>query len=398
MKIKISEYITIEQKYNMFEINSNTSLEPLNDPTWIDSKLFGYNPTIIHIKNKPYDVIPLHLLARSKSTDGYYRFIYIQINMLTNEYYIGKVNRKSWKELMRYQGSGLLFTNKYSKHKDEFVRYYIASCNSQKETEIIEAKIVDEILLQDNKCLNLVKGGGGVSNMPLTQERKEKQSLYMKSHPENYKEMIKVAKAFYCSGSTIQLEQRNNKIKSTMSSNKYREMSRERILRWKEEHPDEYSKSRENNRLSQQSEATKLKRNESLKKWRENNPEEYLQQQNKLIESRTSIAANAKRANSLKLYYDNNPQAKERLINAGNVARIKQQKPVNMIDLDTNIILHTFDSQHDAARWLVENGYAKNINCVSSINAVCLKRPCKSGYGYRKKAYGFGWEYANKSL
>ena len=47
----------------------------------------------------------------------------------------------------------------------------------------------------------------------------------------------------------------------------------------------------------------------------------------------------------------------------------------------------------DAAKWLVEKGFAKNTNCKSSISAVCLKKKCTTGYGYRKKAYGFGWEF-----
>ena len=48
------------------------------------------------------------------------------------------------------------------------------------------------------------------------------------------------------------------------------------------------------------------------------------------------------------------------------------------------------------AEWLAQNGYTKNTNCVASVNAVCLKKKCTTGYGYRKKAYGFGWEYAEK--
>ena len=51
-------------------------------------------------------------------------------------------------------------------------------------------------------------------------------------------------------------------------------------------------------------------------------------------------------------------------------------------------------NEHEAARWLVDQGIAKNTNCVRSISAVCLKKPCTTGYGYRKKAYGFGWEFS----
>ena len=65
-----------------------------------------------------------------------------------------------------------------------------------------------------------------------------------------------------------------------------------------------------------------------------------------------------------------------------------------MVDLESGNTLKTFPSQHAAARWLVENGKAKNTNCVTSISSVCRKSPCTTGYGYRKKAYGYGWSFA----
>ena len=65
-----------------------------------------------------------------------------------------------------------------------------------------------------------------------------------------------------------------------------------------------------------------------------------------------------------------------------------------MCDLETGEIIRTFKSQHEAAQWLVDNGLAKNTNCVSSINGVCQRKPCTTGYGYRKKAYGYDWRYA----
>ena len=68
-----------------------------------------------------------------------------------------------------------------------------------------------------------------------------------------------------------------------------------------------------------------------------------------------------------------------------------------MVDLESGNTLKTFPSQHTAAKWLVENGKAKNTNCVSSISAVCRKSPCTTGYGYRKKAYGYGWRFASKN-
>ncbi len=393
VRIEISDKIIIEQKYDMSEWSSIPV--PFNnpDPDLIVARMFGYNPTRIYVKDKWYDVIPLYALARTKSEDGYYRFIYIQINLTTSEYYIGKVNRKKWKEIMRYQGSGLLFQNKYSKHKEHFVRYYIAYCSTQEETERLEASIVDKELLKDEKCLNLVQGGGGTTNHN-SEDRNEKISKYMKEHPENYRAMIDAAKQLYCSGNTVQLEQRGKKIKSTMSSEKYSEMFRDRIKKWKEENPEKYAEARDKNRQSLQSEESKKKRNASLEKWRSEHPKEYEDFKRKSLAARTSPEANKKRANTIREFNKNNPdKAKENQRRRSEASLRACQKGVNMLNLETGEIERSFDSQHEAARWLVENGYAKNTNCVSSISSVCLKKPCTTGYGYRKKAYGFGWEF-----
>jgi hypothetical protein len=43
-----------------------------------------------------------------------------------------------------------------------------------------------------------------------------------------------------------------------------------------------------------------------------------------------------------------------------------------MIDLQSGEILKTFSSQRAAAKWLVETGKAKNLNCASTISSVCL--------------------------
>ena len=127
--------------------------------------------------------------------------------------------------------------------------------------------------------------------------------------------------------------------------------------------------------------------------WVEENPEEYKVWQEKLVKSRTSKKANDKRKQSLKEFNKNNPLAAH--ANAqkrAKAAAAKTSKAISMLDLETGEVLKEFPSAHAAARWLVEIGKAKNTNCVSSINGVCLKRPCTNG-GYRKKAYGYGWRF-----
>lgn len=255
---------------------------------------------------------------------------------------------------------------------------------------MLEAEIVDEELLLDPLCLNLVKGGAG-TNKHSSSERNQHIREYMIGHPEQFSSMMLENKRLYCSGMTMELEARNTSIQNTMRQEQYREMSRERILRWKQEHPEEYAKSRENNRMAVQTEYSKQKRNESLKKWREEHPEEYLANKQKQLAACHSEEAEAKRRKSLKEWNDSHPEiAKMRAANAVE----KTKKSVDMLDLVTGKVIRTFKSQKEAAIWLVEQGIAKNTNCQSSISEVCLKKPCSTGYGYRKKAYGYGWRFS----
>ena len=77
----------------------------------------GSNRERIAIKNRWLDVLtPSELVRKRNKSDGYYRVVYIQINLESGEYYIGKANRPKWSELQRYQGSGLKFKNKFKKN------------------------------------------------------------------------------------------------------------------------------------------------------------------------------------------------------------------------------------------------------------------------------------------
>ena len=380
MEFVVNDNIKIWEKYNPLELDNQTIL--FNSLNFITT-------TRIFIKERWFDVISLSKMVRSRSeVDGNYHFIYIQINFRTGEYYIGKVNRKKWKELRNYKGSGLLFRKKYKKHTEEFVQYFIACCKTAEETEKLEAQIVNSELLRDPLCLNLVKGGGG-TNKHNGEERVVHIREYLLAHPEQYQSMLARNKELYCSGPTLALKARNESIKATMSQDAYREMSSERINRWKEEHPEEYAASREKNRVAMQSEASKQKRNTSLQKWREAHPKEYAKYRSKQIKAAHSEEAKAKRSQSLKEWNRTHPEeVKQRGAKAGKAS----QKAVNMLDLKTGEIIKSFTSQQEAAEWLVQKGLAKNTNCKSSISAVCLKKQVP-GHGCRKQTHGFGWEF-----
>ena len=290
MEIEISEYISFYQKYNPFELSMINPTEYTKIPyEKLSAILFDNNPTKIRIKDNWYDILSYSRTVRTISeVDNGYHFLYIQINWKTNEYYIGKVNRKRWSEIRRYQGSGIRFKQKHKMHQNEFSRFIFAYAQTNEETERMEADIVDEVLLNDPKCLNLVCGGGGTSGHSDNEERKERIRSHMKSHPEQYEAMMQNAKELYHSGQTPALKMRNQAIKDSMSSDKYKNMSRDRILQWKNKHSEEYKKARENNRKATQSEESRLKRKTSREKWIAEHPEEHKIYQQILIAARTT--------------------------------------------------------------------------------------------------------------
>jgi replicative superfamily II helicase len=337
----------------------------------------------IIIKDRIFDIIPASKLVRNKD-DGYYRVLYIQINALTGEYYIGKANRPTLSQLERYQGSGLRFKGKFNKYKKDFVKYYIAQCNTAEEIEDLEASIVNSSLLEDEFCLNLIAGGGGVSYHPTREEINRKLSQYMKNHPEQSQAMLEASKKAFQSGDTPELRARSTRIKEVMSSTKYAEMTRQRINNWKETNPEAYLDARRKNHESIKRSEVQDKRKTSLKQWKQDNPEKYVAWEKNRIEALKDPASRQKRKDSLAKWRNENPKAHQE--NSKNRAKqsIKvTSKPVCMLDLSTGKVLREFDSQHDAARWLVDQGIAKNTNCVNSISAVCR--------GKRNKTQGYGW-------
>ena len=397
MIIEITENIRIWKDFNPIELSRIGNPSNLSDQKFLSAQL-GFNKERVAIRDRWFDVLTRSELVRQRNKrDGYYRVIYIQINWETGEYYVGKANRPTWSQLLRYQGSGLKFKNKLKSSKSGFVRYYIASCQSAEETELLEASIVNQELITDEKCLNLVAGGGGTTKHPSIAETSAKKSEHMKNHPEQYRSMLEASKAAFQSGPTSELQARNQRIKDTMSDEKYREMTRKRVNKWKSEKPDEYAEARRKSSEAIRKPETQAKRKASFKKWAKDNPEEHKAWQEKLISSRTSPIANKKRKASLKKWNEKNPeQAKKNTRARAKAAAAKLSKPVCMIDLTSGGVLAEFPSLQKAAEWLVDNGRAKNKNCVSSISSVCLRKPCTTGYGYRKKAYGYGWRFSSE--
>lgn len=392
---KLNDNISIyeELNYSILSFFSN-SYSLNNSGPFIPQPTISVGPSIKRIKigDRWFDIIPKWKLYRMRNDDGYYRVIYIQINWETFEYYIGKANRPTWRQLMRYPGSGLRFVNSYKKHKEQFERYFIASCSSADETEKLEAEIITPEILADDQCLNLVAGGGGTNKHPTKEETNEKKREWMINHPEQYAAMLEGAKKSFSSGKTPQLEARAKKIKETMSEEKYGVGFRKRIADWRENNPEEYKESLKRSHDIIKQEPVQKKRMKSFEKWVKEHPMEYEQWQQKLIESRTSYEANRKRGDSIKKFNSENPEkAKSNSIKRVEAAKAVTNRPVYMVDIDTENVIREFESQHEAARWLVEKGMAKNSNCVSSIGSVCLYYQDPNNRKPRKQAYGYKW-------
>ncbi len=392
MVIELNDNIEYWQEDNLADL----SLGYVPSALSADIAGIGFPRERIAIRGRWFDVIPNGKLARNRSeSDRYYRVIYIQINFESREYYIGKANRPTWKELRRYQGSGLKFTGKYNKHKGDFLKFYIAQCCTAEETEKLEAAIVDKHLLADVNCLNLVAGGGGTNRHPSIAETSDKKREHMRNHPEQYKPMLEASQKAFSSGDTLALSARSRRIKEVMNSGEYGHLFRDRIRRWKEENPDEYREARKLNHESIRTPEVQQKRKDSLKKWVKNNPAKYEAWQAKRIGAVSTLEAREKRKASLKEWRENNlerAQANDK--ERAQAAAARTNKAICMIDLATKEMVRTFPSQHSAARWLVQNGIAKTTNCVTSISQVCLGKPRKDGRGYRKQAYGYGWRFA----
>ena len=385
MLIKYSDYLSYDDGIDITQMFSfSQKIEPIDYLSFLKEE-----KKKIILQGQTYPVVSNHVLVRSEGIDGRYHAIYIQIDYKTGEYYIGKVNRKRWKDVDRYPGSGVKFKNKYEKHKESFVRFYLLVCDSEKESEIKEAEIVNEELLKDPFCLNLVKGGGGINKKPQSEDRRARQSQYMKEHPERVEAMLNAVRNF----DEEKIKMRSAHIKATMSDEKYKKMTSNRIKRWMERDPEGYKKAREKNKVSLNNPEIKARRVQKIREWRQNNPEKAKAWDEKRRASLSNPETKAKQSAAIKEWIKNNP---DKIAESAAKSAISRYKPVSMIDIKTDKILRNFESCKKAGQWLVENGYTKSVNPSSQIAAVCHKKQIP-GHGTKKSAYGFKWEFQQKS-
>lgn len=89
-----------------------------------------------------------------------FHFIYKTTNLLNSKYYIGMHSTDDLED--GYMGSGKRLWYSRKKHGDENHSIEILEyCNDRKELRKREEEIVNDELINENLCMNLVKGGGG---------------------------------------------------------------------------------------------------------------------------------------------------------------------------------------------------------------------------------------------
>lgn len=96
-------------------------------------------------------------MARKEKTIHY---IYKTVCLISNRYYIGLHSTNNLGD--GYMGSGKRLKYSIRKHgKDNHVKEILEYCNNREELVLREIDIVTKELIGDEKCMNLVLGGGG---------------------------------------------------------------------------------------------------------------------------------------------------------------------------------------------------------------------------------------------
>lgn len=98
-------------------------------------------------------------------------FLYKTTNLLTGRYYIGIHSCKDDNDA--YYGSGIILRRSLKKHgKENHQREILKYASSRRELYELEEKAVNEELLKDPLCMNVVQGGRGVLGLKHSEDSK----------------------------------------------------------------------------------------------------------------------------------------------------------------------------------------------------------------------------------
>ena len=161
MEIVLSEKVQIWKKYNAlvnFDLHQRQNYF-LNNYDLMNFRVAKFNPTKIKILGIIFDVIPATGLLKTVSrVDNAFRCFYVQINVKTQEYFIGLINRRKWGEAKHFTTPEVRMEGKHPQYKGNFVKLFFAPCDTDRELEVTKQALLTAELLADPKCLNSRKG------------------------------------------------------------------------------------------------------------------------------------------------------------------------------------------------------------------------------------------------
>lgn len=115
-----------------------------------------------------------------------FHFIYKTTCLVTNRYYIGMHSTDDMND--GYLGSGRFIRNSIKHHGEKnHQREVVEMCESRDALRKREEEIIDENMLKDKMCMNLIVGGGrsgDFTDFTTTRERMSRAKLGKKQHPE----------------------------------------------------------------------------------------------------------------------------------------------------------------------------------------------------------------------
>jgi group I intron endonuclease len=149
-----------------------------------------------------------------------YHYIYKVTNLINQKYYIGMHSTNNLED--GYMGSGERITRSIKKYGKENFKFEILEMLPNRDLlKKRENEIVNQILLEDTLCMNLVYGGGGgfISPEGVKKGRKKTDEILKKLYGEDFRRIV--SKNYYDNLTQTERLMLNEKIKIGLKKSNY---------------------------------------------------------------------------------------------------------------------------------------------------------------------------------
>jgi|688.fasta_scaffold770836_1 group I intron endonuclease len=149
-----------------------------------------------------------------------YHYIYRTTNLINQKYYVGMHSTNDLND--GYMGSGDRITRSIRKYGKENFKFEILEYLETRELlKQREREIINEELLDDKLCMNLVYGGGGgyISPEGVKKGRKKSDQILEKKYGKNFRKII--SENYYNSLTPLEREILTEKIKEGLRNSNY---------------------------------------------------------------------------------------------------------------------------------------------------------------------------------